>query len=29
MTEMIEKLNADIKDAMKSGEKERLDAIRY
>ena len=29
MTEMIEKLNVDIKDAMKSGEKERLDAIRY
>lgn len=29
MTEMIEKLNQDIKDAMKKGEKERLDAIRY
>ncbi len=29
MTEMIEKLNEDIKDAMKKGEKERLDAIRY
>jgi len=29
MTEMIEKLNGDIKDAMKKGEKERLDAIRY
>lgn len=29
MTEMIEKLNVDIKDAMKTGQKEKLDAIRY
>ena len=29
MTDMISKINDDIKDAMKKGEKERLDAVRY